>query len=270
VKQASAQPFVFHDRFELERGGELSLADAMSTYWTNFASSGDPNRWSGPRLPPPPPLPRGRRWLEAAAATKSPPPPPRARRPSNWTHWWMLPNLDCDSGIEEGSCQGGSSRGGVAHCKAKCLADPYCGGFNSNFHEKHVSCWADLERSQHTPWLLVLHATPQPPPPPPPPPSYQLPRRCVAFERSSECYPATAAYASVPIPPLASSCHSNGVYRQCAYDNTSALARCCAACAAAGPGRCARWVVPAGPNATRCLLLRPGARPLPPSKVRDS
>ena len=40
-------PFVFHDDFEL-MGGEVNLSSTMSTYWTNMASSGDPNTWSGP------------------------------------------------------------------------------------------------------------------------------------------------------------------------------------------------------------------------------
>ena len=40
-------PFVFHDDFELI-GGEVNLSDTMATYWTNMASSGDPNTWSGP------------------------------------------------------------------------------------------------------------------------------------------------------------------------------------------------------------------------------
>jgi hypothetical protein len=46
-------PFVFNDGFEL-MGGEHNLSDSMSTYWTNMASSGDPNTWQGPTAGAPP------------------------------------------------------------------------------------------------------------------------------------------------------------------------------------------------------------------------
>lgn len=76
----SEVPFVYGDTFELV-GGELTLSESMSQFWTNMASSGDPNVWSGPTAPMPVRL---RRNME----------------PHSWLNWskhlmalsWRLPS----------------------------------------------------------------------------------------------------------------------------------------------------------------------------------
>eukprot|EP00039_Didymoeca_costata_P011206 m.156343 g.156343 ORF g.156343 m.156343 type:complete len:71 (-) comp15098_c0_seq13:250-462(-) len=37
-------PFVFGDSFELSSDGERKLSNTMGCYWTNFATTGDPNK----------------------------------------------------------------------------------------------------------------------------------------------------------------------------------------------------------------------------------
>ena len=64
----------------------------------------------------------------------------RTLRPTNATHWWNYTDLDCDPGVEEGQCNG------VEDCKTKCMADPYCGGFNSDHHLKYADCGSNLEK----------------------------------------------------------------------------------------------------------------------------
>ena len=85
----------------------------------------------------------------AAEAAGLPKPPsihnqPNGTRLANWTHWWHYASYDCDSGVEEGTCDGVEE-----HCKAKCLADAHCGGFNSDKHLKHLDCARKMKPYQH-------------------------------------------------------------------------------------------------------------------------
>ena len=123
-------PFVFGDTFELV-GGELSLSQAMSTFWTNMASSGDPNKWLGPTAPewtPPAEESAAAASLRRALVAAGPEP----KRPSADTFWWAIKGADCDVGGAAGKACGGaaiSQSGQVHDCKSTCLADEACGGF---------------------------------------------------------------------------------------------------------------------------------------------
>eukprot|EP01048_Picozoa_sp_COSAG05_P018122 COSAG05_NODE_2592_length_2862_cov_1.937749_1_plen_771_part_00 len=233
-------PFVFHDTFEMV-GGETELSDAMSVYWTNMASSGDPNTWAGPTATPPTPAPatsadahnRHRRGVSVGSTTTlTPPSPPghnSSHRPANWTHWWHYQGYDCDSGIEEGTCDGSEH-----DCKAKCLADPKCGGYNSDKHLKKLDCRRNMQPFNHhgqpdpTFELWLLQPTPMPPPPPPRPPYVQLPEKCGLFSQDSQCYHPSSAYRKIAIFLNETDIGGGDKY----IKNASSLTKCCAACAA--------------------------------------
>ena len=102
-------PFVFGDTFELV-GGELNLSVAMATYWTNMASSGDPNIWKGPRSGAGYALQQEQQEQEqeqqeqqqqqqrrryTAWAAASPPDLGPEKRPANYTFWWQLSRYEC-------------------------------------------------------------------------------------------------------------------------------------------------------------------------------
>ena len=193
----------------------MDLSDAMSVFWTNMASSGDPNTWSGPRathhkptdlVAPPPPMPPAmcdpKQHQMCPSAPGSPPipcpkcgkatcpcppiPKPhhnRTLRPANHTFWWHYTGVDCDPGVEEGNCSN------TTDCREKCTADPYCGGFNgksgkskSAVHRmKYSDCGASVSSSSETGmYLFFLRDTPMPPPPPP---NINLPQNCSLFQQ---------------------------------------------------------------------------------------
>eukprot|EP01052_Picozoa_sp_SAG31_P022723 SAG31_NODE_1822_length_7193_cov_3.631802_6_plen_218_part_00 len=128
-------PFVFHDTFELV-GGEKDLSSQLATYWTNFASSGDPNTWVGAHV-----YSEGSDHSQGGDATRNRTPLPtfdehslwnhtNATRPANATHWWLMDNLDCDArddgkghavGERVGQCPPLKDEASIATCKAACL-----------------------------------------------------------------------------------------------------------------------------------------------------
>jgi hypothetical protein len=127
-RHATAQvPFVFHDTFELV-GGERNLSDQLATYWTNMASSADPNTWAGPTAR------AALRPLAARGSAGAGWNHTNATRPANATHWWLLDHMDCDAaagarpgrparGESVGACPKLTDAASIAACEAACLAN---------------------------------------------------------------------------------------------------------------------------------------------------
>eukprot|EP01043_Picozoa_sp_COSAG02_P041980 COSAG02_NODE_3529_length_6610_cov_40.548610_6_plen_334_part_00 len=234
-------PFVFHDDFEL-MGGEVNLSDTMATYWTNMASSGNPNTWSGPTVNPE----GGRRRLQPGPG---PAKPKRIKRTANETHWWDYPGIDCDSGVfEHGHCTS------VSHCKAACMEDEYCGGFlmkkhkpnggdksTESFRLKYADCAQSIAGTgTENSVLYFLRDMAQPPPPPP---YFQLPSNCTLFEQRGRCFNETMAYRSIPVNI---SLMKNQWHKGMDV-NTTCLNQCCEACMEDHP-KCKGWFVPPPKN----------------------
>ena len=236
-------PFVFHDDFEL-MGGEVNLSSTMSTYWTNMASSGDPNTWSGPTAAD---LAAGdeRGWRQLQPGP-GPPPPNRTKRSKAETHWWDYPGIDCDTGVfEKGHCTS------IPHCKAACMEDDYCGGFmmtklkkasgsdkaKEKFQLKYADCGTNIDGGgEENSVLFFLREFAQPPPPPP---NFELPNNCSLFQQRPRCYDESVAYKSLPINI---SLEENRWHKGMDV-NTTCLNKCCEACAADLP-KCKGWFVP--------------------------
>ena len=230
-------PFVFFDTFELE-GGEVALSSAMSQYWTNMASSGDPNTWSGPlAVPPelvggpsqglkPPPTfcnPKqhqfcpGGKPCPQCGGDKCPCPAKhynRTLRPTNDTYWWHYSGASCDGDVSEGNCTS------VESCKMKCMADPFCGGFTREVKEggdgdgggggkpkpgqRHAAYqlkYADCEQNvEGAPTEgTILYFLRAVPMPPPPPPYLELPQNCSLYQQASHCFDPSEGYKNVTI-----------------------------------------------------------------------
>ena len=215
--------------------------------------AGNPNTWAGPTATPPsgPDL--------AGALPRVGFNHTNATRLANYTYWWLQPRMDCDKkdgtkGEVVGQC-GVAIKDGptIDACKAACVANPRCGGFNRAGQLRPADCSESIDyvQNQQPPEaiLWLLRDTPAPPPQPDP---AQLPAgSCALFGQQSKCYPAAAGYKTITINVTAvakSPLDGGGT-----FTNTTSLGKCCAACAADLP-RCAGWVVPNG-TSTRCVLL---------------
>jgi hypothetical protein len=231
---------VFYDDFEL-KGGELDLSARMATYWTNFASSGDPNQGEqqdedddddslgelmAPPPPPPPPPHRSvceyERDCERCAAPHG--------GPGSGTKCVWCPGVP---GVSKGKCiddsaVGPAPAGGV--CPAdRCISapsDPTC-----DHHPTPATC-----RGGYTPR-----------PPPPPPRNCTHPQPTVVWPRfTNSPPPAGGAFLELDLCNVTVQ-HIDGAYRaqQCAV-----WERVCAN--------------PASNLSMACAFNRSGAFPHPP------
>lgn len=251
-------PFVFNDGFEL-MGGEHNLSESMATYWTNMASSGDPNTWQGKHASPSLDA-ETTKHLERRRLQNGPPPHSKpnasAIRSPNQTHWWHYPGLDCDVGVyEHGHCSS------PATCSKVCLEDEHCGGFHfeepkkpsgggkkpgspTNFKLKYADCEQNMGgQGNPSSVLFFLRETAQPPPPPP---QWNLPRNgnCSLFQQQQDCFHPSDGYKQIPINISIE--HSK--WGRGNQVNTTCLGECCSHCLE--DKKCKQWFVPPPRNST--------------------
>jgi para-nitrobenzyl esterase len=254
-------PFVYGDTFELV-GGEVTLSQVMSQFWTNMASSGDPNKWAGPKAPqwtPPtvaslPEKKSNRRALQPAD------------RPPTWIFWWHMEGATCGKSGPKGKACGADKTGKeeqLKACKQACMADQTCGGFeqtkvNKGTHSvyeatlKGVDCAMEVVHTYDPSMeLFLLRPKPQPKQVPQAP-NVELPWNCSTFSRGQACYNLSDTYKTISIN-ITSAFASHG--RTNKYHHTPApdLAKCCAACSA--DSQCKLWFVPSESNGTECRLV---------------
>ena len=257
-------PFVFGDTFELV-GGEVDLSRAMSTYWTNMASSGDPNVWRGPVFPPPPPTP-ATETTTGSGSTMQQHRSLQAIRPAADKFWWVLQRYDCDSqSPTSGTCGGGGgSSSPVKACEAACLADPSCGGFSVTerkgggghvAHLKSTQCYENKKMVGDGHALFVLRPYPRPPPPP----RVALPHQnCSLYTMSYACFNESEGYKTIAINITAAlQPNAGGGSRKNGLRQAPDLNKCCIACSA--DPNCGSWVVPKESNGTQCILIAKSA-----------
>ena len=250
-------PFVFGDTFELV-GGEVSLSQTMSQFWTNMASSGDPNKWVGPTAPQwTPPTATAdslRRSLQPAPGT----------RPASWVYWWHISGATCEAGSQTGKACGASAterEEQILACKKVCMADPSCGGFEQAYvskgtHSQWESTLKDAgcikefkETGVPTNALFVLRGQKQPPAVPQAP-RVQLPWNCSTFSQGQSCYNSSDTYRSITINITFAIEHGSGRHgAPLAQD----LGKCCDACSK--DKQCKLWFVPRESNGTECRLV---------------
>jgi hypothetical protein len=261
-------PFVFNDGFELV-GGEQNLSDSMSTYWTNMASSGNPNTWSGPTAGPSlsTDAAAAGTWNEDSVAqvVESPrrqlqpgphsPPNASAVRSPNATFWWHYPGIDCDPGVfEHGHCSS------IEGCIKLCMEDKHCGGFlfeegkkpqgggktpgaPTHFKLKYADCFKNIAGggSQDS-MLFFLRDQPMPPPPPP---QWNLPDgNCSMFQQRQDCFHAEDGFKTININISTMPARWGHGYQV----NSTCLGQCCDHCLA--DPRCKHWFVPPPTNAS--------------------
>lgn len=255
-------PFVFNDGFEL-MGGEHNLSNSMSTYWTNMASSGDPNKWTGATAGPPPsplaqlgetqneqlvPLEIARRQLQFGPHK----PNASAVRSPNAIFWWHFPGADCDTGVfEHGHCSN------IESCTKLCVEDKHCGGFRfdrkkpqgggktpgapTDFKLKYADCSQNLGGGGDQD--SVLYFLREMPMPPPPPPQWNLPQgNCSLFQQRQDCFHAEDGFKKIAINiSIMPTPWGRG-----SEVNSTCLGQCCEHCLA--DARCKHWFVPPPKN----------------------
>ena len=274
----SEVPFVYGDTFELV-GGEITLSESMSQFWTNMASSGDPNTWKGPTAPQwKPPLDslpsrriptrtqddgsgdggdQHRRALQ-----------PAGNRPPDWVYWWHIEGATCEKGGPRGKACGADETGKeqqITACEKTCKADETCGGFEQVYTSKgthsiyeatlkDVNCIKEFAQTGNPSDELFLLRGMRQPKPVPQAPNVEFPWTCSTFSRDQQCFNLTDTYKTIAInisdafKPGANS--GNNRYHGIPAPD---LAKCCAACST--DNQCKTWFVPRESNGTECRLV---------------
>lgn len=272
---------MFGDTFELV-GSEVNLSSAMAGYWTNMASSGDPNVWKGPRATP---APRARPAKPAVQVFGSPPPDlgPGVRSKTD-NSWWTMPRYDCGGSAVNDAAPGMQCGAGMtgylaeAQCEQVCLADLHCGGISVHsgskpelFFLRPANCSTTLRstRPPHVPgqppsppvkggatMLLVLKDRPEPRPPG----VGELPAQCKLFTLNEKCMNISDGYRTIPVNVTLSPSKNIGRFERTML-NTDELGRCCEACLSDGD-KCKYWFVPTNTSnitgrgvGTECVLV---------------
>ncbi len=285
-------PFVFGDTFELV-GGEVNLSVAMATYWTNMASSGDPNVWKGPRSATGHHIPQQQQsqqqhstWA-TTVRLGSPPDLGPETRPTNYSFWWQLGRYDCGgtninddaAGMECGIGTNGYEK--ETKCEEECKMDPHCGGvavqhFASGGQGKGVkfraffrpaNCSSTLLRlnTKHNSHgneaaastLLLLRDYEMPHPPE----VGDLPPKCNLFGLDQACLNVSDGYRTIPVNVSLGPEMGGGHYGKRRMLDTSDLGKCCTACLEDGD-KCKYWFVPTNSSdvsnrgvGSRCVLV---------------
>lgn len=260
-------PFVFGDAFELV-GGEMNLSVAMATYWTNMASSGDPNIWKGPRSTS---IDRQQHatW-KAIANSHTPPNLGPEERPANYTFWWQLTRYDCGgTDIDDNAANMECGIGSEGYekemqCEQECSSDPHCGGiavqrsgkggkrngkaFRTYFRPANCSSTllrlepshsAPSKPATETTTLLLLRDYEMPRPPE----VGELPPKCNLFSLEEVCLNISDGYRTIPVNVSIGPLMKGGYFGNHRMLNTSDLGKCCAACLEDGD-KCKYWFVP--------------------------
>lgn len=251
----------------------------MSQFWTNMASSGDPNTWSGPTAPqwkPPlnsPPsqptvLARTQDWNGYGDDNHRRVLQPAGNRPPSWVYWWHIKGATCEKGGPKGKPCGADEtekEQQIRACEKTCKADESCGGFEQVYTSKgthsvyeatlkDTNCIKEFAQTGNpSSELFLLRGMPQPKPVPQAP-NVEFPWNCSTFSRGQACFNLTDTYKTIAInisdafKPGAQS----GTHR---YHGISApdLAKCCAACSS--DSQCKTWFVPNESNGTECRLV---------------
>jgi carboxylesterase type B len=243
-------PYVFGDTFELE-GGELNLSRAMSRFWTNMASSGNPNQWVGPTATPPV-VHAGFSGGAATSSRRGLQVPPQKPRPASYRYFWESQDETCDVGQPLGAkCGSDHSSGTVQSCQDACMSDSTCWGFVVSKDPKdgklsgHLHS-ASCEHSRHSKpdsYLFLLHSEPERP-------HISLPKNCSMYSQSAQCFNRSESYKTIAINITAALRPGGSKY---SGHSAPDLNKCCAACTQ--DTNCHSWYVPNDSNGTECLLI---------------